>query len=45
MGELAQRKCIPCEGGTPKLDAVSNVSRQFRSRSFPEIGGWSSIAP
>ncbi len=29
-------------GGTPKLDAVSNVSRQFRSRSFPGIGGWSS---
>jgi hypothetical protein len=33
-------------GGTPKLDAVSNVSRQFLSRSFPGIGGWTvSIAP
>jgi hypothetical protein len=29
-------------GGTaPKLVAVSNVSRQFLSRSFPGIGGWS----
>jgi hypothetical protein len=27
-------------GRTPKLSAVSNVSRQFRSRSFPGIGGW-----
>ena len=27
-------------GGTPKLDAVSNVSRQFRSRSFPGVSGW-----
>jgi Tol biopolymer transport system component len=28
-------------GGTPKLVAVSNVSRQFLSRSFPSIAGWS----
>ena len=26
--------------GTPRLKAVSDVSRQFRSRSFPTIGGW-----
>ena len=32
--------------GTPKLSAVSNVSRQFHSRFFPGIGGWTvSIAP
>ena len=28
-------------GTPPKLDAVSNVSGQFLSRSFPSIGGWS----
>jgi hypothetical protein len=28
-------------GATPKLDAVSNVSRQFRSRTFPGLAGWS----
>jgi hypothetical protein len=28
-------------GATPKLIAVSNVSRQFLSRSFPGLGGWS----
>ena len=27
-------------GGKPKLDAVSNVSRQFRSRTFPGVAGW-----
>lgn len=27
-------------GGMPKLDAVSNVSRQFRSRTFPSLAGW-----
>jgi hypothetical protein len=27
-------------GRTPKLVAVSNVSRQFLSHSFPGIGGW-----
>jgi hypothetical protein len=27
-------------GPTPKLDAVSNVSRQFLSRTFPDIAGW-----
>jgi hypothetical protein len=27
-------------GRMPKLDAVSNVSRQFLSRSFPGIAGW-----
>ena len=27
-------------GGTPKLEAVSNVSRQFLSRTFPGIAGW-----
>jgi hypothetical protein len=26
--------------GTPKLEAVSNVSRQFRSRTFPGLAGW-----
>jgi hypothetical protein len=26
--------------GMPKLDAVSNVSRQFRSRTFPGPAGW-----
>jgi hypothetical protein len=28
-------------GATPKLEAVSNVSRQFLSRTFPGIAGWS----
>jgi hypothetical protein len=28
-------------GTPPKLDAVSNVSRQFLSRTFPGIAGWS----
>jgi hypothetical protein len=27
-------------GATPKLDAVSNVTRQFLSRTFPGISGW-----
>jgi hypothetical protein len=27
-------------GPRPKLDAVSNVSRQFLSRTFPDIAGW-----
>jgi len=27
-------------GATPKLSAVSDVSRQFHSHSFPGIGGW-----
>jgi hypothetical protein len=27
-------------GGMPKLDAVSNVSRQFLSPTFPGIAGW-----
>jgi hypothetical protein len=27
-------------GRTPKLIAISNVSRQFLSRSFPGIAGW-----
>ena len=28
-------------GAQPKLDAVSNVSRQFLSRTFPGVSGWS----
>jgi 4a-hydroxytetrahydrobiopterin dehydratase len=34
MGELAQKKCVPCEGGTPKLDAarVSELTSQ--------VSGW-----
>ena len=27
-------------GVKPKLNAVSNVARQFLSHSFPGIGGW-----
>jgi WD40-like Beta Propeller Repeat len=27
-------------GAAPKLEAVSNASRQFRSRMFPGLGGW-----
>jgi hypothetical protein len=32
-------------GRSPKLVAVSNVSRQFLSRSFPGIGGWTVPLP
>jgi hypothetical protein len=28
--------------GPPAIQAVSNISAQFRSRSFPTIEGWSS---
>lgn len=30
-------------GGRGQIRAISNVSAQFRSRSFPTIGGWSSV--
>jgi hypothetical protein len=29
--------------GKPAIRAISNVSAQFRSRSFPTISGWSSV--